>query len=125
MKLRCSLLMIALVLLTGSIASAATADSSGPPAVRTAVAPVAAPFTPAAPSCGEGVSKALLPGASLFQPRTSFELCGACSVAACRGAEIGTGACSRTNPTAKCYDSDGPHCSADGLARCLCGNGPP
>ncbi len=126
MRFRFILLTFVSVLLIGSLAGAATADPAGSPAAPAAVAPVAAaaPFMTAAPLCGETSSTAALPSGNPLQLRSFVEPCGVCSVAACRGAYIGAGGCSRTNPTAKCYDSDGPHCSADGLTRCLCGSPP-
>jgi hypothetical protein len=123
MKVRWILASVS-VLLIGSMAGAATADPAGPPPTPAAAA-LAAIDAPAVLLCMESSSKVALPGGNPFLPRSFVELCGSCSVAACRGAEMGTGGCSRTIPTAKCIDSDGPVCSADGLARCFCQTAPP
>lgn len=121
MKLRSTLLLFALVLLTGSLAGAATADPAATLPVAAASAPVAvAPFAPVSSTCVQNASKAALVLPASFEPRSYAEICGSCSVSVCRGAVQGVSC----GLNARCLDVYGLICSADGLERCYCWKGP-
>ena len=120
MKLR-STLLSALVLLTGSLAGAATANSAAMLPLAAASAPVAvAPSAPISSACVQNASKAALALPVPFEPRSYAEICGSCSASVCRGAVQGVSC----GLNARCLDVYGLICSADGLERCYCWKGP-
>jgi hypothetical protein len=125
MKLRSVLLAFVLAFLVGGLAVAAAAEPAPAAPVQAAVAPAsAAPGGPLPALCGTSPSPAPLPAADLFAAKSTFaEVCGACSVPACRGVVSGSVGCSPFYPTARCIDALGSSCT-DGTPRCQCWNGP-
>ncbi len=120
MKLRSTLLMFVLVLLTGALAGAATEPQAGVPAAPVTLdAIMAASPAPASPLCLENAAKAQLPaGNPVVQAATS--VCGACSDIWCAGQTLG--ALCRTGK--RCYNLYGNFCSQDGQSQCTCYSGP-
>jgi len=123
MKLRSTLLFLGSVLLTGSLAVAATAPASDVPAAPVAPAAVAidAPVLPS-PLCLANASKVVLPAGNQVVPpfEQKTTICGACSDVWCAG-QVG-GALCRTGK--RCYNLYGNFCSQDGGAACTCYSGP-
>ncbi len=126
MKLRSTLLFLGSVLLTGSLAMAATtatAPASDVPAAPVAPAAVAidAPLLPS-PLCLANASKVVLPAGDAGSPVVlkTTTICGACSDVWCAG-QVG-GALCRTGK--RCYNLYGNFCSQDGGAACTCYSGP-
>ncbi|HEY0557824.1 MAG TPA: hypothetical protein VGG20_26475 [Thermoanaerobaculia bacterium] len=122
MKLRSTLLFLGSLLLTGSLAVAATAPASDVPAAPVAPAAVAAdsPVVPS-PLCPANASKVVLPTGNQvvppFEQKTS--VCGACSDVWCAGQTLG--ALCRTGK--RCYNLYGNFCAQDGGSACTCYSG--
>ena len=108
------ILLFAAVLLTGSLAGAATA---APEVVPTASAPSVA----ASPLCLANLShtaKAELPVGNPAETKATT-ICGACSDVWCQGQTLG--ALCRTGK--RCYNLYANFCSQDGGAQCTCYSG--
>jgi hypothetical protein len=109
------ILLFAAVLLTGSLAGAATVAPEGVPTAS-------APAVTASPLCLANLShaaKAELPVRNPAELKTAT-ICGACSDIWCQG-QTG-GALCRTGK--RCYNLYGNFCSQDGGAECTCYSGP-
>lgn len=115
MKLRSILPLLALVLLTGSLAGAAMA-APAPPVAAAVASPVVA-----SPLCLAQASKAGLPAGNPGVAK-STQLCGACSDLRCANNTLGN-TCASGGYT--CQNVFGNFCSQDGLSQCTCTNRPP
>lgn len=119
MKLGSTLLIFVSVLLIGSLAGAATADSPGAPAAPVpAVSVVAASPVVASPLCLANTSKAQLPAGNPVVLKTT-QICGACSDIWCQG-QVGGAVCQTGK---RCYNLYGNFCPQDGQAACTCYRG--
>jgi hypothetical protein len=104
-----TLLLLAMALLAGSFAGAATAAPDGAPAAT-------------APLCLANFSHAAKAEVAVKNPveLTATTICGSCSDIWCQGQTLG--ALCRTGK--RCYNLYGNFCSADGGAQCTCYSGP-
>ncbi len=118
MKLRSTLLLLGSVLLTGSLAAAATAPPvPAAPAVVVVESPVVA-----SPLCLANASKTALPAGDQAVPpfeQKALSVCGACSDVWCAGQTLG--ALCRTGK--RCYNLYGNFCAQDGGSACTCYSG--
>jgi hypothetical protein len=132
MRSRSILSTFALLLLIGSLASAAApvpaavppaaVEAPAAPAAALAAAPVAAPTAPS-PFCAATLSALKPPAfgtAPAPTPLSGFNVCGACSSPVCRGAHIGNG-CGGYGYS--CQNVYGDICT-DNNSECYCWRGP-
>ncbi len=113
MKVRCTLLLLALILLTGSLLGAATA-APAPPVPAMGASPVVA-----SPLCLTNTSKAALPAENAPLMLDASSLCGSCSDVWCQGQTLG--ALCQTGK--RCYNLYGFTCSDGVTNKCTCYSG--
>jgi hypothetical protein len=127
MNSRSTLLSFASLLLIGSLASAATAESTGATAVAAPANPVVAPAQ-AAPFCAASLLKSPLPALNPIPTPTTGLPCGVCSDRYCQGSTVnsvcfylGVGGYKQ----ARCELLLGDMCPQDNKWDCTCSNQPP
>ena len=118
MRSRSPLFFFAFLLLIASLAGAATPAGLSTPATDVAPSPEEA-------SCNPLLAKL---GISAIDPTSSAQdaaltVCGACSVAICRGSAYNS-YCQGGGVPKRCIAAYGLDCPADGLPQCQCWSGP-
>jgi hypothetical protein len=114
MRSRSLLFLVALLLVTASLANAAEAVGPMTPAPEVASAA-------ANPSCNPLLAKLGISLAPVSQDKTTL-VCGQCSVVACRGAAYNS-VCQGGTVVKKCIAAYGNDCT-DGTPQCQCWSGP-